>query len=145
MAKYYRSSPASIQSFVDDGPEFWSRAFHAWAREQSPPSTRPLNGGGQNDGISSVVVYAGFDLLRKLLKARMSYRNILIVAKCSHGSVGAERAALRREEQEAKGKLAEQRKSRESSKKRQSYSRRSRHQLARLLRRKSRRLEKKQG
>jgi DNA invertase Pin-like site-specific DNA recombinase len=48
------------------------------------------------------------DLIRKLLKAGMSYRNISIVAKCSHGSVSAERAAMRREEQEAKRKLVEQ-------------------------------------
>jgi DNA invertase Pin-like site-specific DNA recombinase len=48
------------------------------------------------------------DLIRKLLKAGMSYRNISIVAKCSHGSVSAERAAVRREEEEAKRKLAEQ-------------------------------------
>jgi DNA invertase Pin-like site-specific DNA recombinase len=48
------------------------------------------------------------DLIRKLLKAGMSYRNISIVAKCSHGSVSAERAALRREEAEAKRKAAEQ-------------------------------------
>ena len=48
------------------------------------------------------------DLIRKLLKAGMSYRNISIVAKCSHGSVSAERAALRREEEELKRKLAEQ-------------------------------------
>lgn len=48
------------------------------------------------------------DLIRKLLKAGMSYRNISVVAKCSHGSVSAERAALRREEEELKKKLAEQ-------------------------------------
>lgn len=48
------------------------------------------------------------DLIRKLLKAGMSYRNISIVAKCSHGSVSAERAAMRREEEELKKKLAEQ-------------------------------------
>ena len=48
------------------------------------------------------------DLIRKLLKAGMSYRNISIVAKCSHGSVSAERAALRREEEELKKRLAEQ-------------------------------------
>ncbi|MGZ6478098.1 MAG: recombinase family protein [Bdellovibrionales bacterium] len=48
------------------------------------------------------------DLIRKLLKAGMSYRNISIVAKCSHGSVSAERAAIKREEQELKKKLAEQ-------------------------------------
>lgn len=48
------------------------------------------------------------DLIRKLLKAGMSYRNISIVAKCSHGSVSAERAALRREEEEHKKKIAEE-------------------------------------
>lgn len=48
------------------------------------------------------------NLIRKLLKAGMSYRNISIVAKCSHGSVSAERAALRKEEEEAKRKLVEQ-------------------------------------
>lgn len=48
------------------------------------------------------------DLIRKLLKAGMSYRNISVVAKCSHGSVSAERAALRREEEALKKKLAEQ-------------------------------------
>ncbi len=48
------------------------------------------------------------DLIRKLLKAGMSYRNISVVAKCSHGSVSAERAAMRREEEELKRKVAEQ-------------------------------------
>lgn len=48
------------------------------------------------------------DLIRKLLKAGMSYRNISMVAKCSHGSVSAERAAMRREEEELKRKAAEQ-------------------------------------
>jgi len=48
------------------------------------------------------------DLIRKLLKAGMSYRNISVVAKCSHGSVSAERAALRREEEALKKKLAAQ-------------------------------------
>lgn len=48
------------------------------------------------------------DLIRKLLKAGMSYRNISAVAKCSHGSVSAERAAMKREEEELKQKLAEQ-------------------------------------
>jgi DNA invertase Pin-like site-specific DNA recombinase len=47
------------------------------------------------------------DLIRKLLKAGMSYRQISIVAKCSHGSVSAERAAMKREEAEAKLRLAE--------------------------------------
>lgn len=48
------------------------------------------------------------DLIRKLLSAGMSYRNISIVAKCSHGSVSAERAAIKREEAAAKAKIAEQ-------------------------------------
>lgn len=48
------------------------------------------------------------DLIRKLLKAGMSYRNISLVAKCSHGSVSAERAAMKREEVEAKRRLEEQ-------------------------------------
>jgi hypothetical protein len=48
------------------------------------------------------------DLIRKLLKAGMSYRNISVVAKCSHGSVSAERAAMKREEEEQRRKLAEQ-------------------------------------
>ncbi len=48
------------------------------------------------------------DLIRKLLKAGMSYRNISLVAKCSHGSVSAERAAMKREENELKRKIEEQ-------------------------------------
>jgi DNA invertase Pin-like site-specific DNA recombinase len=48
------------------------------------------------------------DLIRKLLKAGMSYRQISIVAKCSHGSVSAERASMKREEAELKRKLLEQ-------------------------------------
>lgn len=48
------------------------------------------------------------DLIRKLLKAGMSYRNISLIAKCSHGSVSAERAAMKREEAELNRKLAEQ-------------------------------------
>lgn len=48
------------------------------------------------------------DLIRKLLKAGMSYRNISIVAKCSHGSVSAERASMKREEIELKKKAEEQ-------------------------------------
>lgn len=48
------------------------------------------------------------DLIRKLIKAGMSYRNIAIVAKCSHGSVSAERVAMKREEAELKRKLEEQ-------------------------------------
>ena len=38
------------------------------------------------------------DLIRKLLKAGMSYRNISTIAKCSHGSVHAEVLAVRKEE-----------------------------------------------
>lgn len=45
------------------------------------------------------------DLIRKLLKAGMSYRNISIVAKCSHGSVSAERAAMKREEAALRAKI----------------------------------------
>jgi hypothetical protein len=48
------------------------------------------------------------ELIRKLLKAGMSYRQISIVAKCSHGSVSAERASMKREEMDLKRKLAEQ-------------------------------------
>ncbi len=48
------------------------------------------------------------DLIRKLLKAGMSYRNISSVARCSHGSVSAERAAMKREEEELKKKLVAQ-------------------------------------
>jgi DNA invertase Pin-like site-specific DNA recombinase len=48
------------------------------------------------------------DLIRKLLRAGMSYRNISVVAKCSHGSVSAERQAMKREEAELKKKLEEQ-------------------------------------
>jgi DNA invertase Pin-like site-specific DNA recombinase len=48
------------------------------------------------------------DLIRKLLKAGMSYRNISVVAKCSHGSVSAERAAMKREEAELKKRQEEQ-------------------------------------
>jgi DNA invertase Pin-like site-specific DNA recombinase len=48
------------------------------------------------------------ELIRKLLKAGMSYRKISLVAKCSHGSVSAERAAMRREEDDLKKKLASQ-------------------------------------
>ena len=38
------------------------------------------------------------DLIRKLLKAGMSYRNISTIAKCSHGSVHAEVLAVHKEE-----------------------------------------------
>jgi DNA invertase Pin-like site-specific DNA recombinase len=39
------------------------------------------------------------DLIRKLLRAGVTYRKIATIAKCSHGSVSAERAAMKREEQ----------------------------------------------
>jgi DNA invertase Pin-like site-specific DNA recombinase len=42
------------------------------------------------------------ELIRKLLKAGMSYRNISTIAKCSHGSVHAEVLAVRKEEQARK-------------------------------------------
>lgn len=48
------------------------------------------------------------DLIRKLIKAGMSYRKIAEVAKCSHGSVSAERRAMKKEEAELKLKLEEQ-------------------------------------
>ncbi len=48
------------------------------------------------------------DLIRKLLNAGMSYRNISLVAKCSHGSVSAERAAMKREELKHKQEQLEQ-------------------------------------
>ena len=48
------------------------------------------------------------DLIRKLLKTGMSFRNIAIVAKCSHGSVSAEKRSIKKEEAELKRKLEEQ-------------------------------------
>lgn len=47
-------------------------------------------------------------LIRKLLISGVSYRQISFIAKCSHGSVSAERAAMKREEAEQKRKLEEQ-------------------------------------
>jgi hypothetical protein len=40
------------------------------------------------------------DLIRKLLKAGMTFRQIAQIAKCSHGSVWAEKSAMRQEEAE---------------------------------------------
>ncbi len=37
-------------------------------------------------------------LIRELLKSGLSYRSISVIAKCSHGSVHAEKLALRKEE-----------------------------------------------
>lgn len=48
------------------------------------------------------------DLIRKLLKAGMTFRQIAQIAKCSHGSVWAERKSLRKEEEDLKKKLEEQ-------------------------------------
>ena len=49
------------------------------------------------------------DLIRKLLKAGLSYRNVSKIAKCSHGSVSAERAAMKKEEAEAIAKAEAER------------------------------------
>ncbi|MBY0314564.1 MAG: recombinase family protein [Bdellovibrionales bacterium] len=48
------------------------------------------------------------DLIRKLLKSGVSYRQIGVIAKVSHGSVSAEKAAMKREEAELKKKLEAQ-------------------------------------
>jgi len=40
------------------------------------------------------------DLIRKLLKAGMTYRQIATIAKCSHGSVWAEKVAMQKDEVE---------------------------------------------
>ena len=47
------------------------------------------------------------DLIRKLLKSGLTFRAISSIAKCSHGSVYAEKLAMKREEVELKRKLAE--------------------------------------
>lgn len=44
------------------------------------------------------------DLIRKLLKAGMTYRNIAIISKCSHGSVHQEKLAMKRDEEAARTK-----------------------------------------
>jgi hypothetical protein len=38
------------------------------------------------------------DLIRKLLKAKMTFRQIAQIAKCSHGSVWAEKSAMMKED-----------------------------------------------
>jgi DNA invertase Pin-like site-specific DNA recombinase len=48
------------------------------------------------------------DLIRKLLKSGLSFRQISTIAKCSHESVSAEKQAMKREEAELKRKLEEQ-------------------------------------
>lgn len=54
------------------------------------------------------------DLIRKLLKAGMTFRQIAQIAKCSHGSVWAERKSLKKEEEDLKKKLEEQEKAEKS-------------------------------
>ncbi len=41
------------------------------------------------------------DLIRKLLKAGMTFRQIAVIAKCSHGSVWAEKSAMMKEQASA--------------------------------------------
>jgi DNA invertase Pin-like site-specific DNA recombinase len=50
------------------------------------------------------------ELIRKLLKAKVTYRRIAEIAKCSHGSVHAEVVAVRKELAEQKRKAEEQKK-----------------------------------
>ena len=50
------------------------------------------------------------DLIRKLLKAGMTYRNIAIIAKCSHGSVHQEKLAMKKDEALAQLKQLEKEK-----------------------------------
>jgi DNA invertase Pin-like site-specific DNA recombinase len=47
------------------------------------------------------------DLIRKLLKAGLTYRGVANIAKCSHGSVHAEVVAIKKEEAAEKIKQAE--------------------------------------
>ena len=42
------------------------------------------------------------DLIRKLLKAGMTFRQIAVIAKRSHGSVWAEKQAMQKDEAEAR-------------------------------------------
>ena len=48
------------------------------------------------------------DLIRKLLKSGLSFRQCSVIAKCSHGSISAEKKAMVRDEQELKKKIAAQ-------------------------------------
>ena len=48
------------------------------------------------------------DLIRKLIKSGLTYRAVSSIAKCSHGSVSSEVAAMKREEAELKKKIQEQ-------------------------------------
>ncbi len=47
-------------------------------------------------------------LIRKLLKSGLSFRQVSSIAKCSHGSVSAEKAAMKKEELDLTNKLATQ-------------------------------------
>ncbi len=47
------------------------------------------------------------DLIRKLLKAGMTYRQIATISKTSHGSVHQEKLAMKRDEEAARLKLLE--------------------------------------
>lgn len=49
-------------------------------------------------------------LIRKLLKAGMTYRNIAIISKCSHGSVHQEKLAMKRDEALEQQKILEKEK-----------------------------------
>jgi DNA invertase Pin-like site-specific DNA recombinase len=48
------------------------------------------------------------DLIRKLLKAKVTYRRIAEIAKCSHGAVHAEKVSMRKEAELQKQKDEEQ-------------------------------------
>ena len=48
------------------------------------------------------------DLIRKLLKSGLSFRQVSAIAKCSHGSVSAEKKAMVRDEADAKKKALAQ-------------------------------------
>ncbi len=48
------------------------------------------------------------DLIRKLLKSGLTFRQVAAIAKCSHGSIWAEKKVMLKEEAEAKTKLEEQ-------------------------------------
>ncbi|OQW50463.1 MAG: hypothetical protein A4S09_01325 [Proteobacteria bacterium SG_bin7] len=54
------------------------------------------------------------DLIRKLLKSGMSFRKISEIARCSHGSVNAEKRAILKEETLAKQKLLDEQKAKEA-------------------------------
>ena len=47
------------------------------------------------------------DLIRKLLKAGLTYREAGVIAKCSHGSIHQEKLAMKRDDEAARLKLLE--------------------------------------